>query len=483
MSETAATETIPLDPQAKEFVQHLIEDVAHQRVPDLFSAQRPDVLCRIANRNGVTVLGARTSSFKDSELVDLMRYRLAQYLAVGFIDPQMVYQARMEYEPINNLSPNDIHFIAGAAETGEILCYAALKAPPPTPPGTTLRQKERPLMPAEKIHGWGVFNRLRILPDLPVSKIRELGRFVKNQRLHTLDELGARAPVELVAAAFRTLIGPLRLEVEAIVGDLEEGVALQNFRFFHLPMVVIHGTVPYEGETSYFFPRYQFCTVFPFAALMADFEGPLMTRLEAIEAALEKPGKRALLELFALKKQTAMPRSNLEPEGGMPPISATPMPQKGVAMQARRDILDQGERLRKTDLFGWLSVSEAATLGTFMVRTQAQPGQVIVHQGEQSDDLYLIESGEARVEAADRSGQRLQVARLGPGDYFGEIALLTGGERTADVVAVTAMDLLRLTKDAYTRYLSHAVEVEQRMARTAMQRTRETTRKIMSGNP
>ena len=35
-------------------------------------------------------------------------------------------------------------------------------------------------------------------------------------------------------------------------------------------MVVIHGTVPYEAEASYFFPRYQFCAVYPFAALATD---------------------------------------------------------------------------------------------------------------------------------------------------------------------------------------------------------------------
>ena len=39
----------------------------------------------------------------------------------------------------------------------------------------------------EQIFGWGVYNRLRVLPDLPVTRVREWGRFVKNQRLSGLE--------------------------------------------------------------------------------------------------------------------------------------------------------------------------------------------------------------------------------------------------------------------------------------------------------
>src|SRR5262245_47646800 len=218
-----------------------------------------------------------------------MKYRLAQYVAVNFIDSEMVYEARMEHEPLSGVGAGDVHVIAASAETGEILCYAALKAPPEAPPGTTLRQADRPLFAVEKIHGWGIYNRLRVLPDLPVSKVRELGRFVKNQRLHTFDALGLRGPVEVGVALFRTLAGPLRLEVDAIAGDLEEGVAKQNLEYFNAPLVVIHGTVPYEGETSYFFPRYQLKTVYPFAALATDISAAMLSRLDAIEEGLILP--------------------------------------------------------------------------------------------------------------------------------------------------------------------------------------------------
>ena len=72
------------------------------------------------------------------------------------------------------------------------------------------------------------------------------------------------------------------------------------------------------------------------------------------------------------------------------------------------------------------------------------------------------------------------MATLGPGSTFGEIALVTGGERTADVVAVTAMTLMRLTSKDYARYLSHLTDVERQLVHTAAIRTRDTLRTVVS---
>jgi hypothetical protein len=311
-----------------------------------------------------------------------------------------------------------------------------------------------------------------------MAKLRELGRFVKNQRLHAFDELGARGAVEVGVALFRSLAGPLRIDVDAIIGDFEEGVAMQNLEFFHAPMVVIHGTIPYLAEASILYPRYQYCTVYPFAALSADVSKHMLSRLDAIENALEQPGKRGMLALFALKREPFEARSGLEPPGGLAELSDARVEQKGQPMMQRYELLAAGERLRQTDLFGGLSVSEAAILGTFMERVVVDEGEVIVQQGELSDSLYLIESGEAEVRTRGESGESIPVARLAAGEYFGEIALLTREPRMADVVALSPMALLQLTNESYTRYLSHALEVEQNITRTALTRTRETARRM-----
>jgi CRP-like cAMP-binding protein len=61
-------------------------------------------------------------------------------------------------------------------------------------------------------------------------------------------------------------------------------------------------------------------------------------------------------------------------------------------------------------------------------------GRRLVRQGAPGDAFFLIERGHASVKRDDH-----EIADLGPGDFFGEIALLGGGERTASVVAATDM--------------------------------------------
>jgi CRP-like cAMP-binding protein len=147
-------------------------------------------------------------------------------------------------------------------------------------------------------------------------------------------------------------------------------------------------------------------------------------------------------------------------------------------MAERLQMIDLASRLRQSNLFEGLSVAEATVLGTFMERQSFEAGDVIVREGEIGDDLFLIESGNADVQVASGRDVPIHVATLGPGDFFGEIALLTGAERMADVVAATAMGVLRLTKDAFTLYLAHATEVDRQITRTAMSRTRDTSRKL-----
>ena len=81
------------------------------------------------------------------------------------------------------------------------------------------------------------------------------------------------------------------------------------------------------------------------------------------------------------------------------------------------------------------------------------------------DRFYLIHSGQFEV---SRDGQ--PVARLGEGDFFGEAALITGGERNATVRALEAAELFSLGKDQFDRALEQSADFKSGLLATFFQR-------------
>jgi hypothetical protein len=458
------------DADAREaYVAAVVERGASQRLPDLFRA-RADAIYRLTDRNGVSVTVLPTPALDEAELIALLRYRLAQYIAVGFVDPDLVYEARMEHEPLSHVSADDIHLIAGSARGGELLCYLSLRAATPALPKATMGARARPLFPVEEAHGMGIFDRISGVAVLPARRVREFGRFIKNHRLHGFDELGLRAPVEVGVALVRSVAGPLRSMIDALIGDLEEGVADRNLDFFHIPLTVVRGTVGFEPQASYMEGRYRQRTVYPFAVLASDLVMHAVPRLELVEAALELPGRRGLAALLKLKRAAEPPRSRLEPPDGLPALTATPVPHEQLSTREREQLRRAGERLRETDAFAELTIGEATVLATLVERVEARPGEVLVREGESGDALFIIESGKAHVRLSRGPNSGRVLAELGRRDSFGEIALVMGIARTATVTAAEPLTALRLSRANYERFLATLPEVESELTVSAVRR-------------
>ncbi|MEL6383318.1 MAG: cyclic nucleotide-binding domain-containing protein [Cyanobacteria bacterium J06626_18] len=118
-----------------------------------------------------------------------------------------------------------------------------------------------------------------------------------------------------------------------------------------------------------------------------------------------------------------------------------------------------------------LSPSEVQTLIPLLKPLSVEPGTVLCREGDPGDAMFMIVDGEADI----YSGARL-MAMLGPGEMFGEMALLTGEERSASVIARTPMHLYELDKLDFDGMLTRSPQLASGLSRILARRLRETTR-------
>jgi len=132
------------------------------------------------------------------------------------------------------------------------------------------------------------------------------------------------------------------------------------------------------------------------------------------------------------------------------------------------------EMLARVPLFASLSPRYLRRLAELTEEQRYMEGAKVVREGDIGDTFYVILEGEAKV--IGRSGK--VVNRLYPGEFFGEISLLDGGPRTADVVAATNLTMLALPRNGFLRtlrqeptvgvkLLQHAAGMLRRMERPA----------------
>ena len=99
-------------------------------------------------------------------------------------------------------------------------------------------------------------------------------------------------------------------------------------------------------------------------------------------------------------------------------------------------------RLVSIPLFATLDEADLELLAGVAREAEAADGETLMTEGEPGSALYAIESGTARVTLID-----VPLATFGPGDVFGEMAVIAPGRRTATVVATSPMRLITLSID------------------------------------
>ncbi|MGH9334249.1 MAG: Crp/Fnr family transcriptional regulator, partial [Vicinamibacteria bacterium] len=110
-------------------------------------------------------------------------------------------------------------------------------------------------------------------------------------------------------------------------------------------------------------------------------------------------------------------------------------------------------------LFSDLTTSEFIAVAILLSRRVAKVGEVIVREGDPGESMFIVSTGEVRATIA-RDGRELPVATMRDGDFFGEMAVLSGEPRTATVTAVKSTELLELSREHLSEICSRHPHVE-----------------------
>lgn len=108
----------------------------------------------------------------------------------------------------------------------------------------------------------------------------------------------------------------------------------------------------------------------------------------------------------------------------------------------------------KSPLFEVLSGEEREALVKEMELEEHEEGSVIIAEGQAGSSMYVIARGEVKVYTRGSDGGSVYLAKLGEGDFFGEVSVLTGKPRTATITASQPSQLLRLDKEKLDSALS-----------------------------
>jgi CRP-like cAMP-binding protein len=111
--------------------------------------------------------------------------------------------------------------------------------------------------------------------------------------------------------------------------------------------------------------------------------------------------------------------------------------------------------LEGMDLFAELGDQELARVARLLREQKFAENDVIFSQGDPGDDgLYIVSEGRVRIATADQFGRERVLAFYGPGEFFGDMAVLTGAPRSATATASSDVRLLQLRKDDFDSLVS-----------------------------
>jgi len=138
------------------------------------------------------------------------------------------------------------------------------------------------------------------------------------------------------------------------------------------------------------------------------------------------------------------------------------------------------EALRSVPLFASLDDSAAAHLRNLLAEQEVPSNTRLFKQGDEGNAMYLIERGRVRISIKDEAKQELTLAELAQGDFFGEMSLIDGRQRSADANVIEDARLAILSRDSFLIFVRSNPDVALEMLSALSERLRRTDQLLRS---
>ena len=132
---------------------------------------------------------------------------------------------------------------------------------------------------------------------------------------------------------------------------------------------------------------------------------------------------------------------------------------------------DRERALRRATLFGELSTDDLRRLARISQTRLYAPHEVVVREGEPGEEMFVIVRGTVNISIDPPDAERTPVTRLGPGDFFGEMSLVSGAKRTATVQANDECELIAIDASTFRQLLLASPELSERIRSVVAERT------------
>jgi len=139
---------------------------------------------------------------------------------------------------------------------------------------------------------------------------------------------------------------------------------------------------------------------------------------------------------------------------------------------------DTAALLHRVPVFSTLLPEELERVAQVAVPRRFEAGEIVFKEGDEGSTCYVVRSGRARAVVEHADGRSITLAHFGPGDIFGEMAMLDGERRSATVESIEATDAIAILSADMHRLLRQYPDISVKLIAALGQRLRETNERL-----